>query len=359
MVRRSLRAQLTLLYAVPFVLSGIVLVSIPLLGASQSAPVGSGLAPDVADDALRNRLLAASAVGLAAMVVVSVLVGWLVAGRFLRPLRTITTTARDISASNLHRRLGRTGRRDEFSVLAETLDDLFARLEAAFESQRRFVANASHELRTPLTAERALLQVALGDPDASVASLRAACREVLSLGRAQERLIDALLALASSEQGIERHEPLDLAGIADGVIRDRAEEAERLGIHVAADLSDAPAAGDPRLAESLVANLIDNALRHNVPGGRVEVRTATRDGRARLAVRNTGPVIPPDQVERLFEPFQRLDGQRIRHSDGHGLGLAIVRSIVAAHGGTLTAEPRPGGGLAVEVALTSGEAVAS
>jgi signal transduction histidine kinase len=275
--------------------------------------------------------------------VVSVFVGWVVSGRFLRPLRTMTATARDISASNLHRRLGPTGRNDELTVLAATLDDLFTRLEAAFEAQRRFVANASHELRTPLTAERTLLQVALADPDDE--ALRAACRDVLALGRDQERLIDALLTLASSEQGIERREPFDLAAVASGVLRTRSSRDPR----VVAALSAAPATGDPRLVESLVANLVDNALRHNVPGGTVEVATAAFDGRARIAVRNTGPVVPPDQVDRLFEPFQRLGGQRLRHTDGHGLGLAIVRAIATAHGASLTARARPAGGLEVEV----------
>jgi signal transduction histidine kinase len=333
----TLRTRLTLLYAVPFLLSGTVLVALPLLQTRSTAPVGSHLDPGVAvQGPVLDRMVAAAVAGLAVMVVVSVVAGWLVAGRFLRPLWTITATARDISASNLHRRLGLAGR-DEFAQLGSTLDNLFGRLEGAFESQRRFVANASHELRTPLTAERTLLQVALADPDASVESLRAACGEVLALGRTQERLIDALLTLAASERGVEQREPFDLAAIADSLAPPGAELA----------LAPAPATGDPRLVEILVTNLVDNAVRHNVPDGRIWVTTSVLDGRSCLTVANTGPVVPPEEVGRLFEPFQRLGPQRI--AGGHGLGLAIVRAIATAHGADVTAVPRADGGLTVRV----------
>jgi signal transduction histidine kinase len=343
----KLRTRLTLLYVVPFLLSGAVLVAIPVLQTSSTQPVGSsptGPPPVPVESPVMGRVVAAAAVGLAAMVVVSIVAGWLVAGRFLRPLWTITATARDISASNLHRRLGLRGTRrgDEFTLLADTLDDLFARLQAAFESQQRFVANAAHELRTPLTAERTLLQVALADPDAGVDSLRAACEEVLVLGRAQERLIDALLTLATSERGVERREPVDLAALAADVVAARAGDTVR----VDAALAPAIAAGDARLLEILVANLVDNAARHNLPGGRVEVTTGEP---ARLTVTNTGPVVPADQIERLFEPFQRLGAQRVGHPDGHGLGLAIVHAIATAHGAHVTADANPGGGLTVTV----------
>jgi signal transduction histidine kinase len=347
MPRRTLRTQLTLLYAGPFFVSGVLLLSVFILQSGDSVPAGTqiGPAPGMQPDRDISPILTISAVALAAMVLVSILLGWLVAGRFLRPLRTITATARDISATNLHRRLGQTGRTDEFAELTSTLDDLFERLGAAFASQRHFVANASHELRTPLTAERTLLQVALADPDATVDSLRAACQDVLALGEAQERLIEALLTLAGGEQGVEQREPFDLAVVARGVLLTRQTEV----IEVDSVLGAAPAAGDPRLVESLVANLVDNALRHNVPGGRVEIATATVAGGARITVRNTGPVVPPDQVERLFQPFQQLGGQRIRRTAGHGLGLAIVRAIAGAHGATLTARSRPEGGLDIEV----------
>jgi signal transduction histidine kinase len=353
MRRRTLRTQLTLLYAGPFFASGAALLTIPIVQSSRSAPaVGlGGPGPDPAGGTELSRVLTASAVGLAVMVVVSIVLGWLIAGRFLRPLRSITATARDISASNLHRRLGATGRNNEFTVLAETLDELFERLEAAFESQRHFVANTSHELRTPLTAERTLLQVALADPDATAETLRSTCRDVLALGAAQERLIDSLLTLASSEQGLEQRERLDLAAIAGSVVLARQGEARRRGLHVETTLAAAPATGDPNLVESLVANLVDNALRHNSPRGRVEIATATTAGRASVTVTNTGTVIPPTEVERLFQPFQRLGGQRVQHTDGHGLGLAIAIAIADAHGATLIPRARPEGGLEIAVSF--------
>ena len=351
MPRPTLQMRLTLLYAGPFLVSGAALLTIPLVGAKQTVPADSqGSVGPGAEQATNIHLpLIASAVGLAVMVVISLVLGWLIAGRFLRPLRTITATARDISASNLHRRLSLSGRDDEFKELAETLDDLFERLQASFNSQRHFVANASHELRTPLTAERTLLQVALADPDATAETLRSSCQDVLALGQQQERLIEALLTLASSEQGIEQREPFDLAEIAGNVVLARRQEAQRRGIHVDTTLATAPAAGDPKLVESLVANLVDNALRHNAARGRIEIATTTTAGRASITVKNTGAMIPPGEVERLFQPFQQLGSQRIRHPDGHGLGLAIVRAIVSAHGATLIPRARPEGGLDIEV----------
>ena len=211
--RRSLHVQLTLLYAVPFLISGVVLLAIPLLGKRQAIPAGPVTDPAVVPDdgGHLDRQITTSAGAVIGMVVVSLLLGWFVAGRFLRPLRTITATAREISASDLHRRLGPTGLHNEFTDLAETLDNLFQRLQTAFESQRHFVANASHELRTPLTAERTVLQVALADPHATAETLRSACHEVLALNGQQERLIEALLTLAHGEQGLQLHTPHDVA----------------------------------------------------------------------------------------------------------------------------------------------------
>jgi signal transduction histidine kinase len=287
----------------------------------------------------------------AVAVVLALGLGWLIAGRLLRALRTITATAKDISASNLHKRLNIEGPDDELKELGGTLDDLFARLEASFESQRRFVANASHELRTPLTAERSLLQVALADPDASVDSWRSTGEELLTLGEMQERLIDALLTLARSQGGIECWEDLDLAAIAKKVVLMRREEAERRGIRIETTFAAAPGAGDPGLVESLVANLVDNAVRHNVDSGQVEVLTGTRSGSAVLSVVNTGPVVAPEDVARLFEPFRKAGADRTRSNDGSGLGLSIVRAVVDAHGASIVVEPRSDGGLQVEVAL--------
>jgi signal transduction histidine kinase len=350
MPRRTLRTQLTLLYAGPFLVSGIALLAIPLLGTKQTVHAGpNGIGPSTPQDGNVHQVLIASAIGLAVMVVISFVLGWLIAGRFLRPLRTITATARDISASNLHRRLGLRGRDDEFTELADTLDDLFGRLETSFESQRRFVANASHELRTPLTAERTLLQVALADPDASAETLRSTCHDVLNLGAAQERLIEALLTLAVSEQGIEKREPVDLADIARRVVDARRTAAEHRRIHLDTSLAPAPFSGDPNLVESLVANMVDNAIRHNVDAGRIEIATTTNEGHARITVVNTGPVIPPDDVNRLFQPFQRLGRQRVGRSNGYGLGLAIVRAVARAHGATLSPRARPDGGLDIQV----------
>ena len=347
--RITLRMQLALLYA-GFLACGAALLLVPVLTIHQAVPEGADgrvLAGIQANT--QAQVIRAGAI-LIGLIMLSLVAGWLIAGRFLRPLRTITATARDISASNLNRRLALTGRNDEFKELGETLDSLFERLEASFESQRHFVANASHELRTPLSAERTLLQVALADPDATAEALRSTCQEVLVLGDQQERLIEALLTLASSERGVEQWEPFDRADIAGKVIDDRRHEAERRGIHLDAALTAAPATGDPSLVESLVANLADNAIRHNVPGGRVEISVTMTAGRASIRVGNTGPVIPPGELERLFQPFQRLGHERIRH-DGHGLGLAIVHAIATAHGAAVTATARPDGGLDIEVSF--------
>ena len=330
-----------------FLVLALVVLAIPFLAVSETTHVGSS-APPVISHPGRNQYpqIAVVLITLAIAVAASLGFGWLLAGRLLRPLQAIVATARDISATNLSRRLRTSGHDDEFSRLGQTLNDLFARLEASFESQRHFVANAAHELRTPLAAERTVLQVALGDPEASVDTLRVACDEVLRLGQQQEKLIDALLTLAGSERGIARPEPFDLAAVAATVTQD---------VKIDARLGPAPAEGDPRLAESLVANLVGNAIRHNVPGGWAEIETGTAAGRAVVRVTNTGPVIPPGELDRLFQPFQRLGDERVRHrrDDGHGLGLAIVHAIAVAHGAHLTAHPRPEGGLDITVSFPS------
>jgi signal transduction histidine kinase len=292
-----------------------------------------------------HKLLVDSAIALAVMAVASIWLGWAIAGRALRPLRTITNTAREISASNLHRRLALEGPDDELKQLGTTFDGLLARLEGAFEAQRQFVANASHELRTPLTYERALLEVALSDPDASAASLRATCEKVLAAGEQQERLIEALLTLSRSQRGLERHDPVDLAAVADTAVA--AVDTGALGVE--ADLEPAHTQGDPRLVERLVANVVGNAVRHNVSGGHVTVATRTRGRRAVLTVTNTGPSIPAAELPRLFRPFERMSGDRAGGAGGIGLGLSIVDAIARAHSAGVTARPRPDGGLDVEV----------
>jgi signal transduction histidine kinase len=349
LVRRStLRTQLALLYAGVFVVLGAALLAVSGLLVGRSSVSVSGARSSQSIFA-GHQFHIGPAVAFAAAVLVALALGWFIAGRFLRPLRTITATARDISATNLTRRLALASRDDEFAELGATLDDLFGRLEASFESQRHFVANASHELRTPLTAERTLIQVALADPDASAETLRDTCEQVLALGEQQERLIEALLTLASSERGTDQRQPFDLAQIAGNVVADRQPEADRKGIRVTAAFAPAPASGDPHLAERLVANLVDNAIRHNRDGGWLEISTKAADGRAVLSVSNTGAVIPPAEVNRLFEPFQRLGTERLRHGTGYGLGLAIVRAIASVHGAAITATARPDGGLTVGV----------
>jgi signal transduction histidine kinase len=359
---------MTLLYAALICTSGIALVGITYLLAPgllqhrawQGAPrqplpstVTSGHTSGVFSAFIGSDSFRAAVAAAAIMAVVSLALGWLIAGRFVRPLRSIITTAREISASNLHRRMGLRsgpgGRGDEFTELGDTLDDLFTRLEASFESQRQFIANASHELRTPLSAGRALLQVAIADPEPSVETLRSTCEELVELGDRQERLIAALLTLANSQRGIGHPEPLDLAGITRAVILARQHDADRRGIRLTADLAPALATGDPSLAESLIVNLLDNAIRHNLPGGRVDIATTLTAAGAAITVGNTGTPIPPHAVDELFQPFRRLGAQRTGQGDGHGLGLAIVRAIADAHGAALTASPRPAGGLDMEV----------
>jgi signal transduction histidine kinase len=360
--RPGLRARMTLLYGTVICASGAA-----LLGATQLLAPGllehgghkaSGTSvpgavtprpPTPVPLTVGTSAFLSIVIALTIMAALSLAVGWLIAGRFVRPLRAIIIAARDISASNLHRRLGVRGRGDEFTELGQTLDGLFARLEASFQAQRHFIANASHELRTPLTAGRALLQVALADPEPTVETLRATCEELVELGDQQERLIAALLALATSQRGTGQLECLDLADIAEDVVLTRQEEAGRRGIRLHAALAAAPVPADPSLAESLVANLLDNAIRHNLPGGQAEISTALTTAGAVVSVSNTGMLVPPGAVEDLFQPFRQLGAQRTRRGEGHGLGLAIVRAIADAHGAALTARARPAGGLDIQV----------
>ena len=295
-----------------------------------------------------SQLLTESGVALGIMLMVSIGLGWLVAGRVLRKLRTITAAARSISASSLYARLALDGPDDELKELGDTFDGLLARLEGAFGAQRQFVANASHELRTPLARQRTLIEVALADPEPSVGALQDVCKRVLTTGEQQERLIEALLTLARSQRGLDRHEPIDLAALTAEIVLTRQPEAELRGLTIATSFAPAPALGDARLAERLVANLLDNAIRHNVAHGIVQVSTGTWAGHAVLSVSNTGPVIRPDHVARLFQPFQRGGADRTGTRDGLGLGLSIVGAIAEAHGAWLQANALTGGGLGVQ-----------
>jgi signal transduction histidine kinase len=312
----------------------------------QLAQAGTAQAAQRSSDS--HQLLVDSGIALAVVGLLALLAGWLVAGRMLRPIRTITRAARRISSTSLHERLSLDGPEDELKELGDTLDELFARLEASFEAQRHFVANASHELRSPLTRERTLVQVALGDPSTSDA-WRSTGEALLASNRKQESLIEALLTLASSESELDRWERADLADVCRSVL----PRPDQVELQIETALEPAAIDGDPRLVERLLANLVDNALTHNVPGGRVRIATGATDGRAVLSVTNTGPVVPADEVDRLFQPFQRLDARRGQREDGHGLGLSIVRAIAAAHRAAVTAEPLPDGGLSVRVAFAS------
>jgi signal transduction histidine kinase len=301
-----------------------------------------------------HRLLVDLGIALATVALLSLGLGWLLAGRLLRPLQTITSAVRVISAKSLHRRLALRGPRDELREVGDTFDELLERLERSFEAQRQFVANASHELRTPLTLERAVVEVALADPQASSETLRATCERVLAIGEQQERIIEALLTLASSERGLQRTEQLDLGRLTADVLAEREPELAERGLRLESDLRPAHTFGDARLAERLVANLIDNALRYNVGDGWVSVTTTTADGRAILTAANSGPVVPEEEVERLFQPFRRLGAARVSQDEGHGLGLSIVSAIAAAHDAELQARAPAGGGLRISVSFAAG-----
>jgi signal transduction histidine kinase len=296
-----------------------------------------------------EQLLVGCGIALGIMTVAAVGLGWLMAGKVLRPLRAITTAAQRISASNLHQRLALAGPDDELRELGKTVNDLLGRLEGSFRAQRQFVANASHELRTPLARQRTLVEVALADPQRSAQTLQAACERVLAAGEQQERLIESLLTLARSQRGLDERQPADLKAVAGEVLTGHEPEAARRGLRVSATLRDAPASGDPRLLERLAVNLVDNALRHNVPGGWVQVITGIQAGRPVLTVVNSGPPVRADDISRLFDPFQRPGPERAGTRDGHGLGLSIVAAIAAAHDAQLIARALPAGGLEVEV----------
>jgi signal transduction histidine kinase len=372
--RWTVRLRLTLLYGALFVLSGAALLGItyalveasgdlkiltrsgPGSGIPFSAPlplVPTGQPAKLANErhaAMMHTLLTQAGIALALMSAVSIALGWLMAGRALRPVRVMSDKARRISERNLHERLAVSGPDDELKDLGDTIDGLLSRLDTAFDAQKRFVANASHELRTPLTYQRALIEVALADPDADAEELRAVCRRVLAAGERQESLIAALLTLAHSGRGLERREPVDLALVAGEAVRALADGAVR----VERALEPAWTSGDPRLVERLVTNLAGNALRHNVPGGWLRVTTGVVGGRPVLRVVNSGPVIPADRIFGLFQPFQRF-AARTGSPEGHGLGLSIVAAVAAVHDARLTAAPGPEGGL--DVAVVFGAAV--
>jgi signal transduction histidine kinase len=299
-----------------------------------------------------SSLLTWSGIALALMALLSIGLGWLVAGRALAPMRTMNTRARSITAESLHERLGIDDRDDELGDLAAAFDELLGRLEGAFDSQKRFVANASHELRTPLTLERTLVELALADPDPSVESLRQTCERVLASTEQQERLIEALLTLARSQAGVEAGSEVDLADVVGEMLMTR--EARLDGIELESQLDKAIVLGDAALLERLVSNLIDNAVLHNTAHEAwIRVSTGESRGQPGLVVANSGPQIPNERVDELFEPFRRLEADRTSERDGLGLGLSIVKAIANAHGAVVTAGALPEGGLEVELRFTA------
>ncbi|GAA4790243.1 sensor histidine kinase [Streptomyces ziwulingensis] len=373
-IRWSARLRLTLLYGALFLVSGATLLAVTYLLVVQSPaskgtrvttvnasrnPAVQEIKSQISYVADRQRqeaqrtLLTRSGIALGVMTGVSGGLGWLMAGRVLRPVRVMTERARRISAHNLHERLAMPGPADdELKNLGDTFDGLLARLDAAFEAQRRFVANASHELRTPLTLHRTVIEVALSRPDTDGRALRAVCERALAIGEDQNRLIEALLTLASSQSGVFPREPLDLAEVVTDVLDTLAPT--RPG-HVRVDvaLRPAPAEGNVPLLERLVTNLVGNAYRYTPPGGWIRVTSGPRDAGPVLRVVNSGPVVPREAIPLLYQPFQRL-GHRSARADGHGLGLSIVAAVADAHRARIATEPGPEGGLDITVAFPRG-----
>jgi signal transduction histidine kinase len=375
---RTIRLRLTVLYGGVFLVSSAALLTLgyvivgrtlrehhPMLdalrrvGLHPRSAFQSGFRPgtrqarlirvvehSIVDHALQ-RLLAEYVVALVLITGIAVITGWLLAGRALAPLRKITATARRVSGENLGERIALEGPDDELKELAITFDRMLARLDGAFASQRHFVANASHELRTPLAIMRTELDVALADPDATPDELRAMGEAVRDTVDGCERLIASLLLLARSEASGGHTEPIDVAALVGDCVTDLHARAEEAGVEVRTALAPAWVDGDPGLLERLVANLVDNAIRHNVASGWLSASTRVVGDRVLLRVENAGDRLDPDRVGELFEPFRRLH----RSVAGFGLGLSIVRSIAEAHRGQATLIAPPEGGLTVIVWL--------
>jgi signal transduction histidine kinase len=379
-VRLTVRARLTLLYTGLFAVCGAIVVAVTYVLVVQQGPQSIQQPPpsfaarcrseqlsahpnlvilskcnaynqylgEVHQlDLTLSHLLRSSLITMAVVIPLAAILGWIAAGRALRPVHEIAATVRAASEHNLSARVAPTGPRDELRELAETFDEMLGRLQAAFEGQQRFIANASHELRTPLAVIRATIDVVLGNPDSTPGDLRGMGADTRAAADHAEHLIGALLILARNERGLTVREEVDLATIAEDVL-DTTDPGDR---RVHATLESALITGDPMLAERLIANLVDNAVRHNHAAGDIWISTCTMADSSQLTVANTGPVISPADVARIFQPFERLS-DRTSH-DGFGLGLAIVASIAAVHGGTTTARPRDDGGLSVTVTIPS------
>lgn len=353
----SLRARLTLIYGMLFFAAGSVLVLVnylvvavllnALLAEETAAELlaHSYLIEEVLTHVTRFSLLALFLVGLLA-----VALGYAVAGRALSPLQKITRIARRLSERSLHERIALSGPDDEIRELADTFDGMLERLDRAFDGQRRFVANASHELRTPLAINRTLLEVALSAPDVSP-DLKTVGQTLLETNARHERLIDGLLFLAKSDRELEVRARVDLGEVAGTVLSQLGSDVSGSDLSLRQDLRPAPVVGDPVLLERLVGNLVENALKYNVDEGEITVRSGMYEGMPAVQVENSGKVIPAYEIEGLFEPFRRGSSDRVGSGRSAGLGLSIVRSVVRAHEGVVTAWPRAGGGLVVTVCL--------
>ena len=374
--RRSVRLRLTALYTVLFLLSGAVLLAITsgvvLTWSSVTAPAPPPTQPnpqsalgraqariqqlqaELAAHGVSHQLLVGSAIALGIMTVASAVLGWIIAGRVLRPLRAITAATQRISADSLHERLAMPGPRDELTDLADTIDSLLARLEGAFSAQRRFAANASHELRTPLTTMRASVDVAVAKPGPVPEQIIAlAGRLRAELDRVDE-LLDGLLALARAQHGVlPDRAVLSLGALASASLaaRSGAITARKLTVQHTDSPGGAWVAGSQPLLRRMVENVIDNAIGHNFNGGWISVATGADGAVALLAVETGGKVLDQRRVDQLAQPFQRLGADRTGSKGGAGLGLSIVAAIADAHGGTLDLRARPEGGLRVAIGL--------
>jgi signal transduction histidine kinase len=347
--RPTIRARLTALYATLVALStgALLAVSYWLLGRHFDRTLPEALAQDALDEVALQYVVA-----FAGVLLVAAAVGWLVAGRVLAPLKRISGTAKRVSEERLGERIPVTGPQDELRELGETLNSMLDRLAVSFDAQRRFVANASHELRSPLTVIRSEAEVALANPEPDLDEMRAMAESVVHASRRTEALLASLLILARSQRGLLRSEPVDLASVAEAAAAAAARAADDEGVRLRTQLEHAVVDGDASLLERLVANLLENAVRYNRPGGFVDVSTHEGIASAELCVENSGPPVGRDAAARLAEPFERL--QREADARGAGLGLSIVRAVSEAHGGSLLIEPRAEGGLVVTVRLPRG-----
>ncbi|TDD09288.1 HAMP domain-containing histidine kinase [Saccharopolyspora terrae] len=339
-----------------WVLVGNVVAAVPRLPAGTPVRVGGVDVPAellgaALRDSAREQVLLIGGPAFVAVVVAAALLAWLVTGRMLRPLQDVTETAQRLSAESLDERIALSGPRDEVARLADTFDAMLDRLQAAFDAQRRFVANASHELRTPLSVVRTELDVTLSDPHADEAELRRMADVVREATARAERLVEALLLLARTE-GVELavREPVDLTDVVGRALRAVDPEARRRGLRVKRCTEPAFAVGDPALLERVAGNLLENAVRHNVEGGWVEVSTGADPRWTTLRVASSGPAIAPESVNALFEPFRRAGVQRTARN-GTGLGLSIVQAATTAHHGNIHATALPAGGLAITIQL--------